>query len=197
MDELAHLLGADPLEFRLRHLDDGRLADVFRAAAERLGWPAPGQAAPAGVGTGIAGGIEKGGRVATAAQVRVGSGGSLHVGGLVTAFDCGAVVSPDSLVNQIEGATVMGLGGALFEEIDFADGQILNASLSAYRVPLLTDLPQIDVVLVDHRDEPSAGGGETPILAVAPAIANAIFDACGARLRHMPLVPGGKVMPGR
>jgi CO/xanthine dehydrogenase Mo-binding subunit len=196
MDELAHQIGADPLEFRLRHLDDGRLADVFRAAAGRLGWPARGEAAAASAGTGIAGGIEKGGRVATAAQVRVDSDGMLHVVRLVTAFDCGAVVSPDSLVNQIEGAVMMGLGGALFEEIDFANGQIVNASLTAYRVPRLLDLPDIDVVLVNRPDEPSAGGGETPIIAVAPAIANAVFDACGIRLRHMPLVPGGKVLPG-
>ena len=196
MDELAHAAGADPLEFRLRHLDDGRLADVFRAAAARLGWPqrSPGAAdAPGGSGTGIAGGFEKGGRVATAAAVRVDSDGRLQVERLVTAFDCGLVVSPDSLVNQIEGAVMMGLGGALFEEIDFADGQILNASLSQYRVPRLPDLPEAEVVLVDQPDEPSAGGGETPIIAVAPAIANAIFRACGTRLRHMPLAPHGRV----
>jgi CO/xanthine dehydrogenase Mo-binding subunit/aerobic-type carbon monoxide dehydrogenase small subunit (CoxS/CutS family) len=198
MDELAHAAGADPLEFRLRHLDDGRLADVFRAAADRLGWPQrPPGAAPAppdGSGTGIAGGMEKGGRVATAAAVRVHGDGRLQVERLVTAFDCGAVVSPDSLVNQIEGAVMMGLGGALFEEIDFADGQILNASLSQYRVPRLPDLPEVEVVLVDRPDEPSAGGGETPIIAVAPAIANAIFRACGTRLRHMPLAPRGVVI---
>jgi isoquinoline 1-oxidoreductase len=206
MDELAYQLGIDPLQFRLRHLDDTRLADVFRAAADRLGWPQ--QAARAaggpqsgsatgatrGVGTGIAGGIEKGGRVATAAAVRVDDDGSLHIDRLVTAFDCGTVVSPDGLVNQIEGAVMMGLGGALFEEIDFADGQILNASLSQYRVPRLPDLPEIEVVLLDRPDEPSAGGGETPIVAVAPAIANAIFSACGTRLRHMPLAPRGVVI---
>src|SRR5579864_7314329 len=87
----------------------------------------------------------------------------------------------------------MGLGGALFEAIDFADGQIRNASLTQYRVPRLPDLPEIDVVLVDRPDQPSAGGGETPIVAVAPAIANAIFSACGTRLRAMPLAPHGVV----
>jgi nicotinate dehydrogenase subunit B len=190
MDELAHQVGADPLEFRLRHLDDGRLADVFRAAADRIGWPGPGRD---GTGVGIAGGIEKGGRVATAAQVRVDGHGTLTVDRLVTAFDCGAVVNPDNLANQIEGAVMMGLGGALFEAIDFADGQIRNASLSDYRVPRLPDLPEIDVVLLDQPDQPSAGGGETPIIAVAPAIANAIFGACGVRLRAMPLAPRGVV----
>ena len=190
MDELAHRLGTDPLDFRLRHLADGRLADVFRAAAGRIGWPGPGRD---GTGVGIAGGIEKGGRVATAAQVRVDGDGTLHVDRLVTAFDCGAVVNPDNLANQIEGAAMMGLGGALFEAIDFADGQIRNASLSEYRVPRLPDLPEIDVVLIDQPDQPSAGGGETPIIAVAPAIANAIFSACGVRLRAMPLAPRGVV----
>jgi nicotinate dehydrogenase subunit B len=190
MDELAHDVGADPLEFRLRHLDDDRLAAVFRAAADRIGWPGPGRD---GAGTGIAGGFEKGGRVATAAEVRVDGDGTLHVDRLVTAFDCGAVVNPDNLANQIEGAVMMGLGGALFEAIDFADGQIRNASLSEYRVPRLPDLPELDVVLIDQPDQPSAGGGETPIVAVAPAIGNAIFRACGVRLRAMPLVPRGVV----
>jgi CO/xanthine dehydrogenase Mo-binding subunit/aerobic-type carbon monoxide dehydrogenase small subunit (CoxS/CutS family) len=186
MDELAHRVGADPLQFRLRHLPDGRLAEVFRAAADRIGSPA---ARPSGTGAGIAGGMEKGGRVATAAEVRVDGDGTLHVGRLVTAFDCGAVVNPDSLTNQVEGAVMMGLGGALFEAIDFADGQIRNASLSQYRVPRLSDLPEVEVVLLDRPDQPSAGGGETPIIAVAPAIANAIFNACGVRLRSMPLAP--------
>ena len=190
MDELAHEVAADPLEFRLRHLDDDRLSDVFRAAADRIGWPGPGRDR---TGAGIAGGVEKGGRVATAAEVRVDGDGTLHVNRLVTAFDCGAVVNPDNLANQIEGAVMMGLGGALFEAIEFADGQIRNASLSQYRVPRLSDLPEIDVVLIDRPDQPSAGGGETPIIAVAPAIANAIFGACGVRLRAMPLAPRGVV----
>jgi CO/xanthine dehydrogenase Mo-binding subunit len=100
MDELAHRLGTDPLEFRLRHLRDGRLADVLRAAAERLGWQARQAASHDGTGVGIACGFEKGGRVATAAAVRVGADGRLLVDRLVTAFDCGAVVNPDNLANR-------------------------------------------------------------------------------------------------
>jgi isoquinoline 1-oxidoreductase len=92
---------------------------------------------------------------------------------------------------------MMGLGGALFEAIEFAGGQIRNASLADYRVPRLPDLPEVDVVLLDRPDEPSAGGGETPIIAVAPAITNAIFDASGIRLRAMPLAPRGVVRPAR
>jgi nicotinate dehydrogenase subunit B len=223
MDELAGRLNADPLAFRLRHLRDERMAAVLRAAAGAVGWDeagrpdgpgggvpsggvsrdgAPGDGAPGGgmpragrTGTGLAVGTEKDGRVATAAQVRVAADGTLRILRLVTAFECGAVVNPDNLANQVEGAVMMGLGAALFEAIDFADGRILNASLSQYRVPRLPDLPEFEVLLLDRPDLPSAGGGEAPIVAVAPAIANAIFDACGVRLRSMPLAPGGKV-PG-
>jgi isoquinoline 1-oxidoreductase len=194
MDAMARRLDADPLKFRLRHLDDERLCDVLRAVAARIGWE-EGRPEMPGAGRGIAGGIEKGGRVATAAEVVVGPEGRLRVVRLVTAFDCGAVVNPDNLANQIEGAVIMGLGGALFEAIDFADGQILNASLTAYRVPRLSDVPDVEVVVCDRPDQPSAGGGETPIIGVAPAIANAIADACGVRLYALPLTPDG-VVPG-
>ncbi|HEU5417869.1 MAG TPA: molybdopterin cofactor-binding domain-containing protein [Streptosporangiaceae bacterium] len=192
IDELAAATGADPLALRLAHLEDERLAAVLRAAADAAGWPGP---AEAGHGTGIAAGREKDGRVATAATVRVAPDGTLTVLRLVTAFDCGAIVHPDGLANQVEGALMMGLGPALFEAIDFAGGRIRNAGLGAYRVPRLADLPEIEVILLDQPDCPPAGGGETPIIAVAPAIGNAIFRACGVRLRSMPLAPDGRV-PG-
>ena len=199
MDELADALGIDPVAFRHRHLDDERLAAVLDAAAAAIGWPGrAGDVASAGepgqIGTGIALGFEKGGRVATAARVHVADDGTLTIRSLVTAVDCGAIVNPDGLVNQVEGAVVMGLGPALFEQIDFAGGQIRNGSMSEYRVPRLADVPaDLRVVLLDQPEQPSAGGGEAPIMAVAPAIANAIFRACGVRLRSMPLVPGGRV----
>jgi isoquinoline 1-oxidoreductase len=196
MDELADALGVDAVDFRRRHLDDERLAAVLDAAAAEIGWPdGAGEAgAPGQTGTGIAIGMEKGGRVATAARVHVAEDGVLTIRSLVTVVDCGAVVHPDGLANQVEGAVVMGLGPALFEQIDFAGGLILNASLTDYRVPRLADVPaDLRVVLLDRPDQPSAGGGEAPIMAVAPAIANAIFRACGVRLRSMPLVPTGRV----
>jgi isoquinoline 1-oxidoreductase len=204
LDDLAAAAGADPVEFRLAHLDDERLAAVLRAAAEAIGWPGP-AGGPAGAGgregAGIAAGREKDGRVATAAAVRVAADGTLTVLRLVTAFDCGAIVHPDGLVNQVEGAVMMGLGPALFEAIDFAGGRIRNAGLGSYRVPRLADLPEVEVILLDQPDLPPAGGGETPIIAVAPAIGNAIFRACGVRLRAMPLAPDGRVPlppgPGR
>ena len=190
MDELAHALGIDPLALRLRHLRDERLAAVFHAAAERMDWAR--RPREPGLGLGIAGGVEKGARVATCVAVRVGDDRRLEILRIVTAFECGAIVNPDGLTNQVEGATVMGLGAALFEAIHFEAG-IQNASLSDYRVPRLSDVPPIEVVLLDRRDLPSAGGGETPIIAIAPALANAIFAATGVRLRSLPLVPDGAI----
>jgi CO/xanthine dehydrogenase Mo-binding subunit len=190
MDELADLAKMDPLEFRLKNLTNARLRTVFQAAAEKFGW---GKSHPTdGHGYGIAGGIEKGGHVATCAEVAVDkSQGTVKILRLVTAFDCGAVVNPDHLRNQIEGAMMMGIGGAMFEAIDFADGKILNAFFSRYRVPRFGDLPRMEVVLVDRKDLPSAGAGETPIVGVAPAVGNAIFAASGIRIRSLPMVPEG------
>ena len=203
MDEVAHELGVDPLEFRLRHLGDGRLADVLRTAAQRAGWDGrarpdaaepgvPSQAGgPSRHGLGIACGMEKDGRVATCAEVSVTAGGKLNIHRIVTAYECGTVVNPDNVVNQIEGATVMALGGALFEAVHFEDGVIQGASLSQYRVPRFSDVPPIEVILLDRRDVPPAGAGETPLIAVAPALANAIFAATGRRIRCLPLLPDG------
>jgi isoquinoline 1-oxidoreductase len=110
---------------------------------------------------------------------------------VVTAFECGAVLNPDHLKNQIEGAGMMGLGGALFEAIEFANGKILNPRFSAYRVPRFVDAPVMETILCDRKDLPSTGAGETPIVAIAPAVGNAIFQATGIRLRSLPMVPKG------
>jgi isoquinoline 1-oxidoreductase len=189
IDELAHAAGIDPLEFRLKNLKDTRLRDVLQAAAKHFGWgakPGPGR------GFGIAGGTEKGSYIANCAEVAVDrEAGEVRVLRLVAAFECGAIVNPDHLKNQVEGAAIMGLGGALREAIRFADGQILNPRFSRYPVPRFSDAPALEVVLLDRKDLPSAGAGETPIVAVAPAVANAIFQASGIRLRSMPLVPNG------
>ena len=188
MDELAHELKMDPLEFRMKNLKDERLRAVFQAAADKFGW-AKAKNSPS-QGFGIAGGIEKGGRVATVAEVSI-SRGEVKVVRVVEAFDCGAVVNPQGLRNQIAGAVVQGLGGALFEAIHFENGRILNPHLAEYRVPRFSDAPQIDVVLVDRKDQPSMGAGETPLVGIAPAVANAIFNASGIRLRSMPLLARG------
>jgi len=190
MDDLARLVKMDALEFRLKNLKDARLRAVFEAAARQFGWGRS-KTVP-GRGFGIAGGVEKNGYVATGAEVAVDrSSGDVKVVRVVTAFDCGAVVNPDGLKNQIEGANVMGLGGALFEAIEFENGRVSNPRFSQYRVPRFSDLPVIETVLVDRKDLPSAGAGETPIVGLAPAVGNAIFDATGVRLRSLPIVPNG------
>lgn len=197
VDELARRSGQDPLAFRLDHLADERLAAVLRAAAERAGWSASGspEGRSSGHGLGLACGFEKGGRVATVAEVRAGPGQPLELVRLVTAFECGAIVSPDRLRAQVEGATVQALGPALFEAVHFSAGRIENGRLADYRVPRFTDVPPIEVLLMDRPALPSAGAGETPLTAVAPAIANAIAAACGLRLRSLPLLPEGIVPP--
>jgi isoquinoline 1-oxidoreductase len=193
MDELAVALEVDPLELRLTHLGDDRLAAVLRAAAERIDWD---RRRARTTGVGLAGGIEKDARVASAVELEIDADRRVRLTRIVTAFDCGRIVNPDALTNQVEGALSMGLGAALFEAVHFdAGGVLTNASMTDYRVPRITDLPPIEVVLIDRPDLPSAGAGETPIIALAPAIANAIFDASGVRLREMPLVPTGRV-PG-
>ncbi len=189
MDELAAATGVDPLEVRRRNLKEPRLRAVLEAAAERFGWAAR-KASPGG-GHGIACGTEKGSYVATAAEVKVSADGTVRVLRLVTAFECGAIVNPDGLRNQVEGSVLMGLGGALFESVEFDQGRILNPRLSLYRVPRFGDVPEMDVVLLDRKDLPSEGAGETPIVAVAPALAGAIFAATGRRLRSLPLAPRG------
>jgi nicotinate dehydrogenase subunit B len=185
MDELAAIAGIEALEFRLRNLKDERFKAVLQAAADRFGW---GKHKPgSGVGFGIAGGFEKGSYVATCAEVRCEPGKAPRVIRIVESFECGAVVNPDHLKMQVEGSVVQGLGGALFEQIDFDNGKILNPHFASYRVPRFRDTPLIEAVLVDRKDLPSAGAGETPIVTVAPAIANAIFAATGERIRSMPL----------
>lgn len=187
MDEIAHTIGKDPLEFRLQNLKDPRLRTVFERAAEAFGW---GKTKGA---VGMGGGFEKGGYVATFAEVSADPGvKNVRVVRVVTAFECGAIVNPDTLRNQVEGGLIMGLGGALTEAIHFDNGRILNARFSRYRVPRFTDMPVIESVLVDRRDLPSAGAGETPIVGIAPAISNAIFAGTGVRLRSMPLLGGGQ-----
>jgi nicotinate dehydrogenase subunit B len=189
LDELARILDADPLELRLRHLDDQRLAAVLHAAADGAGWGRP---RAAGTGLGLAVGLEKGGRVATCAEVRV-QAGELVIVRIVTAYECGTIVNPDNLRRQIEAAAVMGLGGALFEAAHFDRGRLTDASLSRYRVPRFGDVPPLEVLLLDRPDLPSAGGGETPMIALAPALANAIADACGTRIRALPLLHEGRL----
>jgi isoquinoline 1-oxidoreductase len=186
MDELAHLAGMDPLEFRLKNLTDPRLKAAFETAARRFGWgKQPGTATR---GFGIAGGFEKGGYLATCAEVAIDRArGEVKIVRVVQSFDCGAVINPNGLRNQISGAIVQGIGGAMFEAVKFENGRIRNPHFSAYRLPRFSDAPQIEVELIDRKDQPSMGAGETPLMGLAPAVAGAIFSATGIRLRSFPL----------
>jgi nicotinate dehydrogenase subunit B len=193
MDDLAALVKMDPVAFRLKNLHDERVIAVLQSAADKFGW---GKAKPAaGHGFGIACGTEKGGYIATAAEVAVDPAThGMKIVRVVTAFECGAIVNPDGLRNQVMGSNVMGLGGALFEAIKFENGRISNPKFSMYRVPRFQDTPPIEVVLLDRKDIVPAGAGETPIMALAPAIGNAIFNATGVRLRCLPMMPSGAVI---
>lgn len=185
MDELAQAVNMDPVEFRLKNIKDARLKAVLEAAANKFGWSGK---KSEGRGRGIACGFEKGSYIATAAEVSVDAKtGRVKIARVVESFECGAIVNPRHLHNQVEGAVVQAIGGALFESIQFKNGQILNGKFSQYRLPRFSDMPVIEIVLVDRKDLPSAGAGETPIVGLAPAVANAIFDLTGKRIRSMPL----------
>lgn len=190
IDDLARAVKMDPLEFRLKNLKDTRYRAVLQAAAKQFGW---GVAKPAANhGFGIAGGTEKNSYLATCAEVEIDPmSGAVQIVRLVSAFDCGTVINPEHLKNQVEGCMVMGIGGAMFEAIHFENGKIANPRFAKYRVPRFSDSPAMEVVLMDRKDLAPAGAGETPIIGVAPAVGNAIFQATGTRLRSMPMVPEG------
>ena len=187
MNDLAVELKMDPLQFRLQNLNEQRMKDVLNAAASKFGWN---NGKPmANHGFGIACGEEKGSYVATCAEISVDPSTSMTtVLRAVVAFECGGIINPEHLKNQIQGAVIQGLGGALFERIDFKDGKILNASFSKYRVPRFSDTPELEVVMLERKDIPPVGAGETPILGIAPAIRNAIANAAGKKLYTLPLI---------
>jgi len=194
MDEMAQLLKMDPVAFRLKNIKDERLRNVLEAAAKSFGWD---RKKTDGRGRGIACGFEKGSYIATAAEVSVDAKtGRVKIERVVESFECGAIVNKMHLHNQVEGAVVQAIGGALFENIQFKDGLVLNGKFSRYRLPRFSDMPVIEIVLLDRKDLPSAGAGETPIVGLAPAVGNAIFDLTGVRIRSLPLAPDGVVSHG-
>jgi CO/xanthine dehydrogenase Mo-binding subunit len=187
MDELAAAADEDPLAFRLRHLQNERIRNALLAAAEKFGWDARWKKRSKTSGVGLSCGTEKGSVVACCAQVDISDQGAYKVVEVVEAFECGPIMNPRNLKAQVEGAIIQGLGGAMREEMRFKNGKILNAHFSKYHVPRFRDVPAITTILLDRRDLPAVGAGETPIIGIAPAIANAIFHATGARIRSMPI----------
>ncbi len=189
MDELAAAAQVDPLEFRLRHLTDPRAVAVLQAAAQQAGWGTP---LPAGTGRGLAFARYENevAYVATVAQVHVDApSGAIRVQRLVTAHDCGLIINPDGLRNQIEGNMLQSLSRALYEEVTFDESHITSVDWDTYPILKFSDVPEVDVVLINHPDQPAVGAGEPATITTAPAIANAIYNAIGARVRQIPFTP--------
>lgn len=190
INDLAQALKIDALAFRLKNLTEPRMKDVLTAAADKFGWST--YKSTPGHGIGIACGTEKASYVATCAEVLVDKNtNGVKVLRVVVSFECGAIINPEHLENQIQGSVIQGMGGALFEYIDFKEGRILNPSFSRYRVPRFSDIPALEVVMLNRKDIASAGAGETPILGIAPAIRNAIENATGNKLYTLPLARNG------
>lgn len=184
IDEWAHALGRDPLEYRLANIQDARLREVLQRAAERFGWGK--RKSGNGMGFGLACNLEKAARLAIFVETQ-GQGTALAVRRIVALGDFGAALNPDNLKNQMQGAIIQGLGGALWERLEFDNRNQRTKRLSQYRMPRFRDIPEMTVELIDRRDVPGAGAGESPITLPAPAIANALFAAAGVRKRELPL----------
>jgi nicotinate dehydrogenase subunit B len=195
MDELAAAAGADPVDFRLRHTKDARLAAVIRTAADAAGWqarpsPAPPQAGTTKTGRGIAAVRYEGNSAWVAAVITVqvdSTSGAVGVTQVAVAHDCGVIINPDGLMNQVEGNIVQGLSRALKEEIKFDRSGVLSVDWTSYPIITFPELPDdVRIKLIDHPDLPALGAGESTISVIGGAIGNAIFDATGKRIRQLP-----------
>jgi CO/xanthine dehydrogenase Mo-binding subunit len=205
MDEAAHSQGMDPLAFRLKLLDGAgrnagsgptavggakRQAAVIKRVAEKAGWGKP---LPKNTGIGLATtfGQERDMPtwVACAARVNVDPAtGKVKVEKLDLVVDCGTVVNPDGALSQMQGASLWGLSLALFEGTEFKDGQVKDLNLGAYTPLRMADVPELEIEFMPST-EPPVGLGEPATTVVGPAIGNAIFNACGARVRDLPIRP--------
>ena len=185
---MAAKAGADPVEFRLKHLRDEKMRGVLTAAAEKFGWTSA-KMSP-GRGCGVALGIDSGTYVATIAEAEVDERtGAVQVTRVVCAQNMGLVINPEGAKIQMEGCVTMGLGYALTEEIHFKGGEILDRNFHTYQIPRFSWVPRIETVLVEDRNEAPQGGGEPAIITMGAVVANAICAATGARLLQLPMTP--------
>jgi isoquinoline 1-oxidoreductase len=186
IDIMASATGSDPLAFRLRNLTDSRMRRVLQVAADAFGWKAA--ATPSGRGFGLACSTDAGTCVATMAEVKVNPvDGKVEVLRIVCAQDMGIVVNPDGAKMQIEGGIAMGLGYTLTEELRFRGGEILDRNFDTYHIPRFSWVPRIEAILVKNDDLAPQGGGEPSITTTGAVIANAVFDATGARMFSLPM----------
>jgi CO/xanthine dehydrogenase Mo-binding subunit len=188
IDIMASKAGKDPLEFRLNNLKNERVLRVLKACADKFGWsPAK---APSNRGHGVACAIRSGAYVATMAEAEANKEtGEVQVKRVVCAQDMGLVINPEGAKTQMEGCITMGLGYALTEEIHFKGGEIFDLNFDTYEIPRFSWLPKIETVLIDAPDLPPQGCGEPAIVCMGAVIANAVYDATGARLLQLPMTP--------
>jgi CO/xanthine dehydrogenase Mo-binding subunit len=196
MDEVAHAVGADPVEFRLKHLKSPRDIAVIKAAAERAKWqtrtsPRKDQTGNTVSGRGIAYSQRNGTVCAVVAEVDVDrASGKIWARKFTVAHDCGQIINPDGLVKCIEGNVIQGISRTLWEEVTFDNKAVTSVDWLTYPILDITETPEtIDVVLLNRPDAAPTGAGEPSIRPMAAAIANAIFDATGVRIRRVPFSP--------
>jgi CO/xanthine dehydrogenase Mo-binding subunit len=199
IDEIAAAEGVDPIEFRLRHLTDPREIEVLQAVAARAGWETRPSPKPGNSRTGVATGrgiayAPRGGNpetlVAQIAEVEVDQAtGSVRVKRFVVAHDCGLIINPDSVIQQIEGQVIQTTSRTLLEEVMFDNQRVTSLDWITYPYLKITDVPEVDVVLINRPELPTGQVGEPATASVPAAIANAIFDATGTRLHRVPFTP--------
>ncbi|MCK5066382.1 MAG: xanthine dehydrogenase family protein molybdopterin-binding subunit [Bacteroidales bacterium] len=189
IDMMAAKVGVDPVEFRLRNLTDEKMIAVIEALKEKFGYSY--MKGPSGRGIGIACGTDAGTWVAVMIEVKVDTEtGEVQPIRAVVSQDMGMCVNPQGATLQVEGCVTMGMGYALSEDVEFKGGDVLTSNFDTYQLPLFSQVPEvIDTVILDRQDQPPQGGGEPAIICMGGAIANAIYDACGARVYQMPMTP--------
>ncbi len=196
MDEVASALNQDPIEFRMKHVKDPRDQAVLKAAAQKFGWdtrpsPRKGQTGDKVSGRGIAYAQRNGTKVAVIAQVEVDrSTGKIFAKKFTVAHDCGQIINPNGLEKCIEGNIVQGISRTLWEEVKFDNKSVTSVDWMTYPILDITETPEtIDFALIDRPELPPTGAGEPSMRPLSAAIANAIFDATGVRIRRVPFSP--------
>jgi nicotinate dehydrogenase subunit B len=188
IDIMAAAAGIDPLEFRLRNLNDEKMIEVLKKAADIFGYK-PGKG-KGGRGIGMAIGTDVGALVAQMAEIEVDKKtGKVKVLRIICAQDMGLCVNPQGATLQMEGCMTMGLGYALSEELIYEGGNIITRGFDSYEIPRFTWLPKLETFIFERMNEKPQGGGEPAIITVGAVVGNAIFNATGARLYRMPFTP--------